>query len=276
MLSRRLSLSCLALATLLSASACKDDPVALPAPAIDMGSAEPQDGPIPTGDPDSPTVPQIVQVEGPATAKLGQIVTLRITTNHDPIDQVVEAAIVLRGSDVWFKVAVKPEPAPEGAPGVWQIYLPAAITSDPSLAESELELEIALMNENGEAGAFALWSATLGSADDIVDCPADAACAERECGNDPLCATSCGSCAGGLACDFDGMCEVIGGACPDAAECTGLECGDDPVCGASCGTCADGLGCVAGSCLAGEGSCCEAQMGPGCEDLNVAACVCPF
>jgi len=67
-------------------------------------------------------------------------------------------------------------------------------------------------------------------------------CMGRECGPDPVCGFSCGTCDTGY-CNPDGQCES---SC--VKDCTGRECGPDPVCGESCGVC------TAGQCNS-EGQC---------------------
>jgi hypothetical protein len=54
----------------------------------------------------------------------------------------------------------------------------------------------------------------------------------RQCGPDPLCGISCGSCEPNEACNAAGQC--VANCVPD---CTNRQCGLDPVCGTSCGTC---------------------------------------
>ena len=68
------------------------------------------------------------------------------------------------------------------------------------------------------------------------------ACGGLECGPDPVCGESCGTCSDVETCQ-SGQC-VEGPCTPD---CAGLECGDDG-CGGNCGTCAEGYTCVAGQC----------------------------
>lgn len=68
-------------------------------------------------------------------------------------------------------------------------------------------------------------------------CVCQPACSDRECGPDPVCGESCGSCPPGHACTADGNCVCT----PD---CSGRECGPDPVCGADCGACAPGMACT--------------------------------
>jgi formylglycine-generating enzyme required for sulfatase activity len=74
-------------------------------------------------------------------------------------------------------------------------------------------------------------------------CPAAKDCTGLECGVDPVCGESCGTCGDGYECLL-GICEPS--VC--IADCTGLECGVDPVCGESCGTCGDGYECLLGIC----------------------------
>jgi hypothetical protein len=256
--------------------ACADAPNSsnVDEPAIDVGEAEPQSVPVPSGSADDPDLPQIIAVEGPETALLGQIVTLRVTSNFDPIEDVADVAIVLADTDTWFKVAAEAQPAPDDAPGKWQFLIPAAIAADPSAAGTELALDIGLLLDGDHAGGYSGWVTTLGGADEIVMCPADADCEGRSCGLDPLCATSCGVCTGGQACTLEGQCEGVGGACPEAADCSGLECGFDPICGTTCGVCDAGLGCVSGSCQMGGGDCCANNETPGCDNPDIAGCVC--
>lgn len=63
-------------------------------------------------------------------------------------------------------------------------------------------------------------------------------CAGKECGGDG-CGGSCGTCADGKACQYDGTCIDPTPCNPD---CTGKECGGDG-CGGTCGSCVDGLSC---------------------------------
>ncbi len=68
-------------------------------------------------------------------------------------------------------------------------------------------------------------------------------CSGRECGPDPACGTSCGSCTLPETCSTAGACACL----PD---CSGRECGMDPVCGTSCGTCTPPESCIAtGNCV---------------------------
>jgi hypothetical protein len=108
-----------------------------------------------------------------------------------------------------------------------------------------------------------------------ADCPGDLDCSGLECGPDPVCGESCGTCQASAGC-VDGKCvelETCGNGSCDAGEndsscpqdcecepdCSGLECGPDPVCGEACGTCQAGDGCVDGECVeletCGNGSC---------------------
>ncbi len=79
------------------------------------------------------------------------------------------------------------------------------------------------------------------------NCPLDRDCSSLECGRDPVCGESCGTCGDGETCQA-GAC--VSGEC--VANCSGLECGPDPECGDSCGTCEDGKNCDGGTCVAGE------------------------
>ncbi|MBW1811509.1 MAG: hypothetical protein JRJ87_25195 [Deltaproteobacteria bacterium] len=67
-------------------------------------------------------------------------------------------------------------------------------------------------------------------------------CTNRECGPDPVCGESCGTCTSPLFC--------LNGQCVDCIpDCTNRECGHDPVCNQSCGTCDTGWNCDNGACI---------------------------
>jgi len=63
-------------------------------------------------------------------------------------------------------------------------------------------------------------------------------CSGRECGPDPVCGESCGRCTPPEVCSDEGQCRC-------APDCSGRECGPDPICGVSCGTCPAGSTCTA-------------------------------
>lgn len=70
-------------------------------------------------------------------------------------------------------------------------------------------------------------------------------CTGLECGPDPVCGQSCGTCDDGYTCQSG---ECVEDACVPA--CGTAVCGMDPVCGTlSCGTCDDGYHCQSGQCL---------------------------
>ena len=70
-------------------------------------------------------------------------------------------------------------------------------------------------------------------------------CTGLECGADPVCGQSCGTCDDGYTCQSG---ECVEDACVPA--CGTAVCGMDPVCGTlSCGTCDDGYHCQSGQCL---------------------------
>jgi len=99
-------------------------------------------------------------------------------------------------------------------------------------------------------------------------------CSGRECGWDPICATSCGTCSQG-ACDEYGQC--IDEECVQA--CGSRACGPDPACGRSCGTCSRGTCTPDGDCST-LGTLCNPLMpspcmaGEKCAEMSdVARCV---
>ncbi len=67
-------------------------------------------------------------------------------------------------------------------------------------------------------------------------------CGDRNCGVDPICHRSCGTCAADEYCDGTGHCQC-------APNCDNRECGPDPVCQTSCGTCSGSETCVSGKCI---------------------------
>ncbi len=75
----------------------------------------------------------------------------------------------------------------------------------------------------------------------VAACKQD--CTGRVCGPDPVCNESCGDCDNGFACN-DGECVPV--CIPD---CTGRECGPDPICNQSCGDCDSGAICEKGACV---------------------------
>ncbi len=97
-------------------------------------------------------------------------------------------------------------------------------------------------------------------------------CSGRECGPDPNCNQSCGTCGTGEQCNASGQC-VPESCTPD---CSGLECGPDPVCGTSCGTCAADETCNAGRCDSGSctPNCWLRECGPD-PNCNESCGTCP-
>ncbi|MFH1533232.1 MAG: hypothetical protein ABIK09_21105 [Pseudomonadota bacterium] len=81
-------------------------------------------------------------------------------------------------------------------------------------------------------------------------------CAGRECGPDPECGLSCGSCGAYSLCDDDaGQCE----ACDQEALCGERECGESG-CGALCGVCGAGEACEDGACVTVCVPACKTRM----------------
>lgn len=83
-------------------------------------------------------------------------------------------------------------------------------------------------------------------------------CGQQECGQDPNCGESCGTCAANHTCDGSGTC--IDNCSPD---CVDRVCGLDPNCGHSCGTCDPGETCSAdGTCVSAcQKECSKRQCG---------------
>ena len=120
-------------------------------------------------------------------------------------------------------------------------------------------------------------------------------CGTLECGNDPVCSKSCGTCTAPETCN-NGTCV---GPCADDTDCTAtqccinnlctemscgtMECDDDPVCGKSCGTCTAPETCQNGQCVGvnpgnlgdpcafGDVNATEGGCNAGLECLGIAA-----
>jgi alpha-tubulin suppressor-like RCC1 family protein len=234
--------SCALALSLLAFSACRAEDHGEAEVVIDVGGAVPQDTPIPSGSADAQAAPQIIGFHAPEVVRPGQIVTLRMTTNYSPSEDISGAAIVVDGIDNWLKADVVPEPAAASDDGAWLIYLPVAIAGSAD-ANDLTRIEIALLGPEDAAGEYREWKPTLDTSGEVVECPVDGDCSGLECGLDPLCATVCGTCPLDLACNVDNECEGIGGACPEAAMCNNRECGPDPVCNEDCGSCVPGYTC---------------------------------
>ncbi len=73
------------------------------------------------------------------------------------------------------------------------------------------------------------------------ECHPDYVCLGFECGADPLCGNSCGTCPDNGVC-LDGICNAC------EPMCDGVTCGDDG-CGGQCGTCLETQGCHLGQCV---------------------------
>lgn len=67
-------------------------------------------------------------------------------------------------------------------------------------------------------------------------------CGAQNCGLDPVCGASCGSCSNGNICSPTGTCT------PCTPDCTGKSCGNNG-CGGSCGSCDTDLVCSNGACV---------------------------
>ncbi len=77
-------------------------------------------------------------------------------------------------------------------------------------------------------------------------CECVPSCLGRDCGPDPVCGESCGTCTGTDVCNASGRC--VASCTPD---CSGRVCGPDPVCSTSCGSCTLPATCSAdGQCIA--------------------------
>src|SRR5690606_37047645 len=138
----------------LTLSACPDPGMAPAEPSIDFGGAEPQDSAIPPGNPDDDRLPQIVALRGPTQARLGQVVTLRISTDFEPVADIAGAAVVLDDLGVWFDLPVEPVVGAPSDAAKWIIELPATLVAD-AASGSEVPLRVALLGPTGEAGGYA-------------------------------------------------------------------------------------------------------------------------
>lgn len=145
-----------------------------------------------------------------------------------------------------------------------------SLTPDEYCAETSLGIEGAA---GGEFEFFTLVEAELSYPFDIAewplwsdcfpqDCVPD--CSGLDCGLDPVCGSSCGTCDGGKTCQT-GQCIQVHPNCPTDKDCSGLDCGPDPVCGESCGECDDGEGCQSGQCVQVDPDCPEDRD---CTDIS--------
>jgi peptidoglycan/xylan/chitin deacetylase (PgdA/CDA1 family) len=106
----------------------------------------------------------------------------------------------------------------------------------------------------GQAGWWSAWSAQA-ECSGVPTCTPS--CSGKVCG-DNGCGGSCGTCAGGTACNASGQCQST---C--TPSCSGKVCGDNG-CGGSCGTCASGTACNAsGQC---QSTCTPSCSGKVCGD----------
>jgi hypothetical protein len=124
---------------------------------------------------------------------------------------------------------------------------------------------------------------------DCGGCPGGESCSNGECIDLGSCAGACGESSPG-GCFCDALCVSFGDCCGDfcvhCAQQYPQACSDDcgnGQCEASkgencsncldCG-CAPGLFCQGTQCKQGQGSCCDAHPGAGCEDFVCTDCVC--
>lgn len=99
-------------------------------------------------------------------------------------------------------------------------------------------------NETCNAGLVCLSDLCV---DPGTGCVSD--CTGLECGADPVCGQSCGTCDDGYTCQSG---ECVEDACVPA--CGTAVCGMDPVCGTqNCGTCGEGYSCDDGECVEDTG-----------------------
>jgi len=125
------------------------------------------------------------------------------------------------------------------------------------------------------------WTDSCGNLEDVMEncdcgCNSDHSgckvkdCTGRECGPDPVCGESCGTCTGSDTCDANGQC--VSSCTP---SCAGRECGWDPICGTmNCGSCPAGESCnVQGQCECNP-SCAGRECGwdPNCGTMNCGDC----
>ncbi len=245
----------LSLALWVGASACPAEPSPEDAvPAVNVDGATPQNTPIPTGDANDGSRPQITALHAPEIVSPGQIVTLRIVTDFPVAEDIVGVALVIEGVEGWLLAEPNPSPATVSDPGKWVITVPVTVAeafTDSAVAR----VSVALLGPGQSAGAYQSWNPELNPDAPLVNCPGDADCEALACGADPVCSTSCGDCSAAQACSAAGVCESIGNACPDAAVCGSRACGPDPVCGTDCGSCGPGEQCSdAGVCTTTQGA----------------------
>jgi len=104
------------------------------------------------------------------------------------------------------------------------ISLIQKITQNPGIEDASIESNLLIFRSEGEGGC----TPCCGSG--------------QNCGTEPCCGTSCGTCSSGYTCN--GYSCVL--TC--TPNCAGKNCGPDG-CGGSCGTCASGYACSSGTCI---------------------------
>ncbi len=161
--------------------------------------------------------------------------------NHPPEIQSGDFAVIIRYADPardlqteWGTMQCMSFPE-FGMCGCQEV---APILDQATTAQANLMHILTSQDCTGQAGSWN-WANAIGVTGDFVirvraeipgGCTPD--CTARECGPDPVCGASCGTCPVNEECDADGVCQPV--CVPD---CTGKECGDDG-CGGSCGACA--------------------------------------
>jgi Cys-rich repeat protein len=238
--------------------------------ALEVERATPRAAPAPTETAMEPERPDVIAVQAPQSLRPGERFVVRVSTDVLDGELIDRALFVVTDADEYLEIDARGRVsrAVEGEPGRWSVDILGRVKEEPGdVRGSEVTVQVGLTDETGRVGAGQPWTFAVSTAEAVTaQCPEEAACGGRECGADPVCGTSCGTCGVGEACSYAGTCEpessgggetetgtsgteTDGATCPGDADCSGRECGADPVCGTSCGTCEAGLTCsFAGRC----------------------------
>ena len=245
----------LALATL-TLTACPE--VVTPDDIIEVAPGLPQGSEAPTGDPNSPLLPQIETLSAPETVRP------RSGGDHPAVDELQEPAlingvgIVVEGVNGWFIAEASPRPGGESDGGLDRGSADRHRRGHPRGRDEEDRVRAARARQparwvprvepRGRPG----WAGQLRGR-------GRRGLRRAQLRLDPICGTSCGSCGDRSSCTVDGQCEGQGAACEIVGYdlCGGRACGEDPFgCGNICGTCPEGVACLEdGLCDSGSALC---------------------
>ena len=148
----------LALATL-TLTACPE--VVTPDDIIEVAPGLPQGSEAPTGDPNSPLLPQIETLSAPETVRPGQVVTIRLSTNFKNPALIDGVGIVVEGVNGWFIAEASPRPGGESDGGLWIVDLQIVIAEGIPEGVTK-KIEFALLGPANQPGGYREWNPVVG------------------------------------------------------------------------------------------------------------------